>query len=412
MNAEIITIGDELLIGQTIDTNSVYLAKKLEEIGIKISRKTAISDKQSDIIEMLDSASNRVHVIIITGGLGPTKDDITKKTLASYFNSDWRIDEAVLDHLVNIFKNRGRELLETNKLQAELPSKCVTLFNAVGTAPGMWFSINDKIVVSLPGVPNEVKYITEYELIPKLNETFGLKPVVHKTLVTLNIPESLLSKKLESFETNLPTDFSLAYLPNYNCVKLRLSCHNPQISEKEVENYFQILQKEVGSNLFCVGDIQPAEFIANKLIEKNISIATAESCTGGYIANQLIQNPGISSIMAGSIISYSNDVKRTELNVPHEYLENFGAVSDQVAESMVVGVCQKFNSTIGISTTGIAGPSGGTASKPVGTIFIAVKYKDQTKVQKFRLLGNRIQFMERATNCAMMMVKEILENHE
>ncbi len=410
MNAEIITIGDELLIGQTVDTNSVYLAKKLEEIGIRISRKTAISDNVNDINEMLFSAMKRVQLIIITGGLGPTKDDITKKTLATFFNSGWRTDLSVIEHLENIFKNRGRELLETNKLQAELPDKCETLFNAVGTAPGMLFQEDNKIIISLPGVPNEVKYITENQLIPRLSDLFKLKAVTHKTLVTLMIAESLLSKKLENFEAQLPMDLSLAYLPNFNAVKLRLSCHNPQFSEKEFENYFQKLQHELGSHLFCLGDRNPVEYIAEKLIHQKIEIALAESCTGGYIANQFIQIAGISSIIKGSMITYSNDVKVHELLVPQNELDTEGAVSEIVALRMVEGICRKFNSNIGIATTGIAGPDGGSEKKPVGTIFIAVKYNDRQIVQKFRLFGTRVQFMERATNCAMFMVKEILEN--
>lgn len=412
MNAEIITIGDELLIGQTVDTNSVYLAKKLEEVGIKISRKTAISDKKNEIVEMLNSALSRVQLVVITGGLGPTKDDITKHTLAEYFGAQWRTDQAVLEHLAVIFKNRGRELLETNKLQAELPSNCETLFNAAGTAPGMWFEENNKIVVSLPGVPNEVKYITEHELIPKLKSAFNLKAVVHKTLVTLMIAESLLSKKLENFECNLPGDFSLAYLPHFNSVKLRLSCHNPHISEKEFENYFQNLQKEIGENVFATEDIDPCVFIANKLIREKITVSTAESCTGGFIANRLIQVPGISEILFGSLISYSNQVKVRELNVPQETLSKLGAVSEEVASYMVEGVCEKFNSDLGIATTGIAGPGGGSEEKPVGTIYIAVKFKNIKRIQKFQLMGNRVQFMERATNCAMFMIKEILENPE
>lgn len=412
MNAEIITIGDELLIGQTVDTNSVYLAKKLEEVGIKISRKTAISDKKDEIVEMLNSALSRVQLVVITGGLGPTKDDITKHTLAEYFKSNWRTDHDVLEHLAVIFKNRGRELLETNKLQAELPSNCLTLFNAAGTAPGMWFEENNKIVVSLPGVPNEVKYITEHELIPRLKTAFNLKAVVHKTLVTLMIAESLLSKKLENFERQLPKDFSLAYLPHFNSVKLRLSCHNPHISEKDFENHFQILQQEIGENVFATEDIDPCLFIAKKLLDKKISVTTAESCTGGFIANKLIQVPGISEILFGSLICYSNQIKSNELNVPQEILSKYGAVSEEVASYMVDGVCLKFNSDLGIATTGIAGPTGGSDEKPVGTIYIAVKFKNKKRIQKFQLMGNRIQFMERATNCAMFMIKEILENLE
>lgn len=410
MNAEIITIGDELLIGQTIDTNSVYLAKKFEEIGIRISRKTAISDDKSDIIEMLRSASQRVDLIIITGGLGPTKDDITKKTLVEYFQCGWRIDQNVINHLAKIFESRGRQFLEINKVQADLPACCETLHNEVGTAPGMLFNENGKIIISLPGVPNEVEYLIENQAIPRLIEQFNLAKIEHRTLITLMVPESLLSKQLEPFEASLPENLKLAYLPSFNCVKLRLSAHGNIISSPFLDEWFLKLQTATLPHVFCTSDISPVNYISGVLLENNISISTAESCTGGFIANQFVQTPGISNILSGSIITYSNGIKESELNVPHAILKEFGAVSEETATAMVNGVCEKFKSQLGIATTGIAGPSGGTDKKPVGTIFIAVKYLDQILVRKFRLFGNRIQFMERASNCAMAMVKEIIEN--
>ncbi len=410
MNAEIITIGDELLIGQTIDTNSVYLAKKFEEIGIRISRKTAISDDKSDIIEMLQSASQRVDLIIITGGLGPTKDDITKKTLVEYFQCGWRIDQNVINHLTKIFESRGRQFLEINKVQADLPACCETLHNEVGTAPGMLFNENGKIIISLPGVPNEVEYLIENQAIPRLIEQFNLAKIEHRTLITLMVPESMLSKQLETFEASLPENLKLAYLPSFNCVKLRLSAHGNIISSSFLDEWFLKLQTATLPHVFCTSDISPVNYISGVLLEKNISISTAESCTGGFIANQFVQTPGISNILSGSIITYSNGIKVSELNVPHAILKEFGAVSEETATAMVNGVCEKFKSQLGIATTGIAGPSGGTDKKPVGTIFIAVKYLDQILVRKFRLFGNRIQFMERASNCAMAMVKEIIEN--
>jgi len=398
------------LIGQTIDTNSVYLAKKFEEIGIRISRKTAISDEKSDIIEMLQSASQRVDLIIITGGLGPTKDDITKKTMVEYFQCGWRIDQNVIDHLTKIFQSRGREFLEINKIQAELPACCETLHNEVGTAPGMLFNENGKIIISLPGVPNEVEYLIENQAIPRLIEKFNLAKIEHRTLITLMVPESMLSKQLEAFEESLPINLKLAYLPSFNCVKLRLSASGNVVSSEFLDEWFLKLQTATHPHVFCTSDISPVSFISNLLLDKNISISTAESCSGGFIANQFIQTPGISKIISGSIITYSNEAKESELNVPHDILKEFGAVSEETALAMVNGVCEKFNSNLGIATTGIAGPSGGSDNKPVGTIFIAVKYLDKTLVRKFRLFGNRLQFMERANNCAMAMVKEILEN--
>lgn len=411
MNAEIITIGDELLIGQTIDTNSVYLAKKFEEIGIRISRKTAISDTKTDIINSLSEALQRVDLVIITGGLGPTKDDITKKTLVEFFNCGWRTDENVLEHLKQMFANRGRVFLDANKVQAELPSCCITLHNAVGTAPGMLFKENNKIIISLPGVPNEVYYLTEKQAIPRITNLFSLKKVEHRTLVTLLVPESLLSKQLEKFESELPSYLKLAYLPSFNSVKLRISTIGDVLST-ELDKWFLKLQKACEPYVFCLEDRIPSEYIAEKLINKNITVSTAESCTGGFIANQFIQFAGISNVLHGSIISYSNAVKEKDLNVPHETIQKHGAVSEETAIAMVNGVCSKFNCQLGIATTGIAGPGGGSEEKPVGTIYIAVKYLDDIIVKKHQLFGNRIQFMERANNCVMFVVKEILEKNQ
>lgn len=412
MNAEIITIGDELLIGQTIDTNSVDIAKKLEQIGIRISRKTAISDNATDIKEMLNQTLQRVKIIIITGGLGPTKDDITKKTLAEHFNMGWRTDSSVITHLEKLFESRGRKLMQANLLQAELPSECITLHNAVGTAPGMWFDVNDAIVISIPGVPSEVQYLLENEIIPKLYSKLQLPKIEHKTLVTMLIPESILSKKLENFENELPDNLSLAYLPSYNSVKLRLSSRNSEISKDLLNQWFKKLQSYIEEHILCLEDLPPATYIAETLISNKISISVAESCTGGYIANQLVQVPGISSILEGCILSYSNRIKNEELKVSVETIANYGAVSAETALEMAKGVKQKFSSDIGIATTGIAGPDGGTPDKPIGLIFIAVVFNDKIMVEKFQLGGNRKQFMERACNCAMFMVHKILQNQE
>jgi nicotinamide-nucleotide amidase len=280
----------------------------------------------------------------------------------------------------------------------------------VGTAPGMLFNENGKIIISLPGVPNEVEYLIENQAIPRLIEQFNLAKIEHRTLITLMVPESLLSKQLEPFEASLPDNLKLAYLPSFNCVKLRLSAHGNIISSLFLDEWFIKLQTATLPHVFCTSDITPVNHISSLLLEKNISISTAESCTGGFIANQFVQTPGISKIVSGSIITYSNEAKESELNVPHNLLKEFGAVSEEVAIAMVKGVCEKFNAMLGIATTGIAGPSGGTDKKPVGTIYIAVKYLDQILVRKFRLFGNRIQFMERANNCAMAMVKEIIGN--
>ena len=410
MNAEIITIGDELLMGQTIDTNSVYIAKKLETIGIRIHYKTAISDSIEAINQTLELALKRSELIILTGGLGPTKDDITKKTLANFFQSGWRTDQTVIDHLKKIFERRGRTLLDSNLLQAELPEKCITLFNQAGTAPGMWFDHDQKIIISLPGVPNEVEYLIENQVIPRLNTQFNLPQLVHKTLVTLMVPESLLSKQLEAFEASLPSEISLAYLPSFNCVKLRLSAKIGQtVSEDVLTSWFEKLQLEAAPHVLCTTDSLPCHYIAQRLLNENITFSLAESCTGGYISNQMVQVPGISAVFEGSMVSYSYRIKHEKLGVSNEILNSVGAVSEECAVAMAKGIRDFSSAQLGIGVTGIAGPGGGSSDKPVGTVYIAVSFKNHVIVRRFNLPGTRIQFMERTANCAMALVNEILE---
>ena len=411
MKVEIITIGDELLIGQTIDTNSVYISRQLSNLGFETIHKSAISDKKEAIIYAIDEALKRSDLTIITGGLGPTKDDITKYTLAEYFNSNWRTDESVLNHLRDIFKNRGRELLDINKIQAELPDSCITLFNEVGTAPGMLFKQDGKWIASMPGVPSEVENILEKSLLPLIEQEFQIPPLKRKTLVTLMEPESSLSRSLEEFESSILGKCALAYLPNQNSVKLRLNQVDTSLSDDEFETIWQQLLQILGNKVFAIGDVSPAQFLIQQLKEKGLTIGTAESCTGGFVANQLVQVSGASEVFWGSILSYHNQVKIQQLNVPQQEINDFGAVSEQVAASMVNGVCEKLGVDVGISTTGIAGPNGGTSDKPVGLVYIGVRIKDQTWAKKFHVRGNRIQFMERATNCAFHFLKQkLVEN--
>lgn len=410
MNAEIINIGDELLLGQTIDTNSVYIAKRLNEYGINISRKYCISDNEQDIIDSLEYSLSRTELVIITGGLGPTKDDITKNTLAKFFNSDWRIDDSVLEHLENIFKNRHRELLEINKLQAKLPSNCQTLFNKVGTAPGMLFEIDGKIVISLPGVPNEVEEIIENAFIPFVKTRYTIPQQKRKTLITLLEPESKLSQLLDDFENKYAKTHSLSYLPSYNMVKIRLNELPNSGMHIEFESVFSELLGVLGDKVLCVGDIMPAEYIASLLQEKNLKISFAESCTGGFICNQFVQIPGISSILEGGMTTYSNDFKLKQLEINTDLINAYGAVSAEVAEAMVNRITDIAKTHIGISTTGIAGPKGEVENKPVGTIFIGTKVNNETVVKKYHLRGNRLQFMERALNCALYQLNRQLLN--
>ncbi len=410
MEAEIITIGDELLIGQTIDTNSAYFGQQLGAIGISISRKTAVSDKEAAILGALTEAFSRVELVIMTGGLGPTKDDITKKTLCQYYGCGYRRDEDVLNHLEGLFASRGRLMLETNRVQADVPALCETLHNAVGTAPGMWFDTNGKVLVSLPGVPGEVYHLTEERVVPRLKSKFPLPTVEHRTLVTLQKAESLLSRQLESFEASLPAHLSLAYLPSFNQVKLRLSQVSPSsASTKDIDTYFQQLQEVIQEDVFCLGDIDPALFLSNYLIKNNITFTTAESCTGGWVAHRLMQAPGISAVYPGSLVAYANEVKQTELGIDDRVLAEFGAVSEPCALAMAEGALKKFQVDLAIATTGIAGPGGGTKEKPVGLVYIAVATKHEQFCKPFRLFGHREQIIQRSSNAALWMVKQVLK---
>lgn len=410
MEAEIITIGDELLIGQTIDTNSAYFGQQLGGIGISISRRTAVSDKESAILSALSEAFSRVDLVIMTGGLGPTKDDITKKTLCQYYQCGYRRDEAVLSHLESLFASRGRLMLETNKVQADVPESCETLHNAVGTAPGMWFDHQGKVLISLPGVPGEVYHLTEERVIPRLKSKFPLPTVEHRTLITLQKAESLLSRQLETFEASLPPHLSLAYLPSFNMVKLRLSqVSNSGQTNGDIDEYFSKLQASIPEDVFCLGDIDPALFLSNYLIKNNIRFTTAESCTGGWVAHRLMQAPGISAVYPGSLVAYANDVKQGELGVDPAIIEAHGAVSEACALAMAKGALKKFQVDLAIATTGIAGPGGGTKEKPVGLVYIAVATNDAHFCKPFRLFGNREQIIQRSSNAALWMVKQLLK---
>lgn len=409
MEAEIITIGDELLIGQTIDTNSAYLGQQLGKIGISVSRKTAISDQENAILSAISESQSRVNILIVTGGLGPTKDDITKKTLCKYFDCGYRMDENVVNQLQKMFEKRGRVMLETNLVQANMPEACETLTNEVGTAPGMWFYKNNQVLISLPGVPGEVYHLMENQVIPKLQKEFNLPMVEHRTLVTVQKAESLLSRDLESFEASLPNNMGLAYLPSFNTVKLRLTQKVENISDLSIDHYFKLLQQTIQEDVFCLKDIDPALHVSRYLIQQNISFSTAESCTGGWVAHRLMQAPGISGVYPGSIVAYSNEVKSKELGVPNHIFEEDGAVSEACSLAMADGVRKKFGVELGISTTGIAGPGGGTDKKPVGLVYIAVSYKENSMVKKFRMFGNREQIIQRSSNAALWMVKQILD---
>lgn len=402
MLAEIITIGDELLIGQTIDTNSAWLGKNLSEIGVGISRKTAISDQEQAIIDALNEAFSRSDLVIMTGGLGPTKDDLTKQTLAKYYGVELIREEKVLKQLEDFFLKRNRDLLEINKMQADLPSNCRVLYNEKGTAPGMLFFENGKMLISMPGVPYEMQHIMEGAGFEAIKNAFQLPYIQHLTALTIQVPESLLSKKLEDVENRLPSHIKLAYLPHFNTIRLRLSgtSNNMIALKEEMQDLFNEITRKCGSALLAKSDTTPLELLTEELLKNPYPISLAESCTGGYLSHQLTLTPGISKVFKGSLISYANEIKISDLGVPQEIIQNEGAVSAACAEAMVRGVQKKFDTRYAIATTGIAGPTGATENKPLGTIYIATIKDTEVEVKHYHLFGDRMHFMARASNLA------------
>ena len=374
-NASIITIGDELLIGQVIDTNSAFIAQQLNAIGINVIRRVAVGDVWDNIWNALNEESAKSDIILITGGLGPTADDITKPLLCKYFDGKMIIDQRALDNVTQLFeKVFKRPITERNIKQAEVPDTCEVLINTRGTAPGMWFEKNGKIFISMPGVPGEMKGLMEDIIIPALQNRYSHFYITHRTLVTFGIGESMLADLIQDFENALPNTMKLAYLPNYGIVRLRLSAQGTDKTEVDnsIDFQFNQLRLLVKEYLVISKDVPMENALAELLMNKNKNLATAESCTGGYLAHLLTSIPGSSSFYKGSLITYSNESKENLLKVNPSTLNQCGAVSEAVVIEMVKGVLQQMNTDYAIAVSGIMGPDGGSAEKPVGTVWVAV----------------------------------------
>lgn len=391
MLTEIITIGDELLIGQVVDTNSAWMAQRLNEIGIKVKQISSVSDDESHILKALYEASLRADIILITGGLGPTKDDITKKTLCKYFKTGLKFDEESFKIIESIFISRGRQVTPINRLQAEVPENCTVLHNYQGTAPGMWFEQNEKIYISMPGVPSEMKGLMEKIVIPKIKERFPLVPIIHKTILTQGIGESYLSDLISSWEDNLPSHIKLAYLPAAGMVRLRITAKgvDEEALLKEVNAEALKLKALIGEYIYGYENDRLEGLIGRLLRDQKKTISTAESCTGGFIAHKITSIPGSSEYYIGSIVAYANEIKVNELDVDFHIFEKYGAVSEEVVKSMASNVRKKFKTDYSIACSGIAGPDGGTIDKPVGTVWIAVSNAEKTITRKLQLGTNR-----------------------
>ena len=410
MKAEIISIGDELLIGQVVNTNASWIASELNMAGIQVVHIAAIADDKEAIVKSLDDASERADIILITGGLGPTKDDITKKTLAEYFDSKLVFHEPTFNQIKEIFKARNFEVTDINRQQAMIPDKCEPLFNKNGTAPGMWFEKEGKVFVSMPGVPFEMKPMVTEQVLPRLNKKFNFGTIIHKTVMTTGMPESFLADKIKEWENNLPENIKLAYLPQPGIVRLRLTAkgHDKAALQKAVDLQVEKLKAIIGDIIYGYDDVTLEEVVGQLLREKGQTLSTAESCTGGYIAHLITSIAGSSDYFQGSVVSYSNEVKSKVLGVPEPDLTEHGAVSQQVVEAMVTGVRKLMGTDYAVATSGIAGPSGGTPEKPVGTTWIAVATPEKVVSKLFHFGEHRGRNIRRAALAALEMLRKEL----
>jgi len=411
MKAEIITIGDEILIGQIVDTNSAWIAQRLGALHIDVVQISSVSDTSEAIQQAFELAAGRADLILSTGGLGPTKDDLTKQTLAAYFNTTLRRDQRVLQHVEAIFNKLNRPMLEINTQQADVLANAEVLHNETGTAPGMWIEAQERIYVVMPGVPQEMKYLMEHEVLPRLRQLPGQHTIIHRTLLTAGIGESFLAERLRVFENQLPRTIQLAYLPQYGQVKLRLTAvgDDTTMLNRQMMDQFEQLQQLVAPHLVGVGDILLEQHILDIMGSAELSLSVAESCTGGYLSHLLTRLPGSSQVFKGGGVVYSNALKTRLLDVTEETLATHGAVSEAVAVAMAQGAQRNFETDYSIAITGIAGPAGGTDEKPVGTVWIAIAGKKGVQAKKFTFGKIRVPNIERAAANALVMLHHLLK---
>lgn len=417
IKATIITIGDEILIGQIVDTNSVSIAKHLNRAGITVEEKISIGDTADQIERTLRHALQQSQIVIITGGLGPTKDDITKHTLVHFFSSAMHEDKTVAEHVRSMLEKRGIVFNELNRSQAMVPDCCTVLFNAHGTAPGMWFEdTQGNVVVSLPGVPFEMEHLMEDEVMPRLKSHFELHANIHRTMITSGLPESMLAEAIAEWEDSLPSDIKLAYLPAPNIVRLRLSTYDAasgEVAREKIDTLFEQLYKIIPEYIVGFEDASVQALIHEILGQSGKTLAVAESCTGGTIASRFTAMAGSSAYFLAGIVAYANEAKRDILGVNFDDIKQYGAVSEQVARQMAEGARRISGADYAIATTGIAGPSGGSAEKPVGTVWMAIATPNKT-ITRLRQCGtDRGQIVNRASAYAIeMLYKELKKGME
>lgn len=410
MQAEIITIGDELLIGQVIDTNSAWMAQKLNEAGLQVMQISSIRDNRDHILAALAEAKNRADVILITGGIGPTPDDITKKTLAEYFKCGMVTNDWVLEKIEGFLKSRSVPMNEQNRRQAEVPEKADLFTNHYGTAPGMWFEEEGMIYVSMPGVPHEMKALMEHEVIPRLKKKFNAPAILHRTILTYGTFEAKLAEILHDFEKQLHPSVKLAYLPSNGVIRLRFSIYDSENEDmtKILESEIHKLNEIIPQYIFGTEDDTLEKAVGDLLKMKNATLSIAESCTGGYLSQRITSIPGSSEYFMGSVIAYSNDIKLEVLKIKMKSLIDHGSVSREVVEEMAMGVRDHFKTDYAISTSGVAGPAGGTEEKPVGLIWVAVASREKVISKKYLFGGNRTRNIERSSLAGLNMLRRML----
>lgn len=415
MNVEIITIGDEILIGQIVDTNSAWMAVRLNQTGFSVVRITSVKDVREDIIDAFNRAFIRADIVLVTGGIGPTNDDITKQTLCDYFGSNLVYSEEVYENIKEVLADRMRIINELTRLQAMVPDNCVVITNHRGTAPITWFEKEEKVLVSMPGVPYEMMGAMEQEIIPRLLERYPEQPFIrHKHFLVCGFSESALAEKLVDWESGLESFLKLAYLPAWGIIRLRITgVHvSEQVLEQVIEEQSEQLRKLLGTAIFSEEDTSVEELLGKKLKEKGLTLGAAESCTGGSIAQRITRMTGCSAYFKGSIVAYSNDAKKVVLKVREETLNEHGAVSLETVKEMAIGTRQALKCDCAVATSGIAGPGGGSVEKPVGTICVAAMVKDRFELRTYHFNGGRENNMKRTVNSVLLLLLEMLQDIE
>jgi nicotinamide-nucleotide amidase len=410
ISASIITIGDELLIGQVVDTNSAWMAQQLNDNGIWLKRRVAVGDRKEEIVQALNEESRNCEIILITGGLGPTADDITKPVLCEYFGGKLVVNEQAMENLISIFQRLNRPVIERNLKQAEVPDNCTVIQNKRGTAPGMWFEKDNKIYVSMPGVPHEMKGMMTDYVLPTLGTRFKMPFIKHRTLLTSGIGESFLAEQVKDWEQALPSHIRLAYLPNYGMVRMRLTgiSENSPALEAELNKQFALLKDLVKEWMVIDEDKTLSQVVGELLKKLNRTVATAESCTGGYIAHLITAEPGSSAYYKGGVVSYANEIKQSLLKVNGDTLFTQGAVSEQTVKEMVQGALLLLGTDYALAVSGIMGPAGGTPEKPVGTVWVAVGDRQKIITQLFSFRFDRQRNIELTANNALNLLRKFI----